>query len=95
MTVHVKGNIPQEEIERYKARAAEKYGDGCTHLYISADGEYVDITYNVVPFERIRRITGYLTGTVDRWNDAKRAELRDRVKHMEVISEQISVSSKQ
>ena len=34
-----------------------------------------------VPFERIRRITGYLVGTMDRWNDAKRAEERDRVKH--------------
>ncbi|HHX54705.1 MAG TPA: anaerobic ribonucleoside triphosphate reductase [Clostridiales bacterium] len=32
-------------------------------------------------FERIRRITGYLVGTVDNWNDAKRAELGDRVKH--------------
>ena len=34
-----------------------------------------------VPFERIRRITGYLVGTMDRWNDAKTAEERDRVKH--------------
>ena len=33
-------------------------------------------------FERIRRITGYLTGTLDKWNDAKRAEERDRVKHL-------------
>ena len=32
-------------------------------------------------FERIRRITGYLVGTMDHWNDAKRAEERDRVKH--------------
>ncbi|WP_099192817.1 anaerobic ribonucleoside triphosphate reductase [Tepidibacter mesophilus] len=32
-------------------------------------------------FERIRRITGYLVGTVDRFNDAKRAEVKDRVKH--------------
>lgn len=32
-------------------------------------------------FERIRRITGYLVGTLDRWNDAKRAEEKDRVKH--------------
>jgi len=32
-------------------------------------------------FERIRRITGYLVGTIDRFNDAKRAEVRDRVKH--------------
>ena len=35
-----------------------------------------------VPFERIRRITGYLVGTLDKWNDAKRAEEHDRVKHM-------------
>lgn len=34
-----------------------------------------------VPFERIRRITGYLVGTLERFNDAKRAEERDRVKH--------------
>ena len=34
-----------------------------------------------VPFERIRRITGYLVGTLDRFNDAKRAEESDRVKH--------------
>ena len=34
-----------------------------------------------VKFERIRRITGYLVGTVERFNDAKRAEVMDRVKH--------------
>ena len=34
-----------------------------------------------VPFERLRRITGYLVGTLDRWNDAKRAEEKARVKH--------------
>lgn len=34
-----------------------------------------------VKFERIRRITGYLVGTTDRFNDAKRAEERDRVRH--------------
>lgn len=34
-----------------------------------------------VKFERIRRITGYLVGTLDRWNDAKKAEEKDRVKH--------------
>lgn len=34
-----------------------------------------------VGFERIRRITGYLVGTMDKWNDAKKAEERDRVKH--------------
>lgn len=34
-----------------------------------------------VGFERIRRITGYLVGTIDRFNNGKRAEERDRVKH--------------
>ncbi len=34
-----------------------------------------------VGFERIRRITGYLVGTLDRFNNAKRAEVADRVKH--------------
>lgn len=34
-----------------------------------------------VKFDRIRRITGYLVGTTDRFNDAKRAEEHDRVKH--------------
>ena len=33
-------------------------------------------------FERIRRITGYLVGTTDRWNDAKKSEEHDRVKHL-------------
>ena len=34
-----------------------------------------------VRFRRIRRITGYLTGDLDNWNSAKRAEEHDRVKH--------------
>jgi len=34
-----------------------------------------------IPFERIRRITGYLVGTLDRFNDAKKAEVHDRIKH--------------
>ena len=35
-----------------------------------------------VGFERIRRITGYLVGTMDKWNDAKKSEEKDRVKHV-------------
>ena len=34
-----------------------------------------------VQFERIRRITGYLVGSLATWNNAKKAEERDRVKH--------------
>lgn len=39
-----------------------------------------------VPFERIRRITGYLVGTLDRFNNAKAAEERDRVKHVSMTA---------
>ena len=35
-----------------------------------------------VKFERLRRITGYLVGTLDRFNDAKFAEVKDRVSHV-------------
>ena len=38
-----------------------------------------------VGFERIRRITGYLVGTLDRFNNAKRAEEHDRVKHVRAL----------
>ncbi len=34
-----------------------------------------------VPFDRTRRITGYLVGTIDRWGNAKKAELKDRTHH--------------
>ena len=48
-------------------------GDECPNCHrTEADGP---------AFERIRRITGYLVGTLDRFNDGKRAEERDRVKH--------------
>ena len=43
--------------------------------------QHMDIGNNI-QFERIRRITGYLVGTMDKWNDAKKAEERDRVKHL-------------
>ena len=51
---------------------------------VMLDGEFVDLKYHfksAPPFQRIRRITGYLVGTTDRWNDAKKAEEKERVKH--------------
>lgn len=77
--------IPQEEVQSYLERAKDKYkGKNITAIDIVIDGENADIRYkfSAVPFERTRRITGYLVGTIDRWNNAKRAEERDRVKHM-------------
>ena len=52
------------------------------NVVIDEEG-YANIEYKVnpIPFERIRRITGYLTGTTNTWNNAKKSELKDRVKH--------------
>ena len=77
------GKLEQAEINAYIERAKEKYPDKViSAMDIKLDGEFVDITYHweTVPFERIRRITGYLVGTLDRFNNGKRAEEADRVK---------------
>lgn len=78
------GNLDQKEIDAYVEHGRNKYPDkNIAQMDITVDGDYVDIryTFEKVPFERIRRITGYLVGTLDRFNNAKRAEERDRVKH--------------
>ena len=78
------GDLSEAEVEAYKKHAREKYpGDPIEQLDIHIDGDYVDLSYHFgsVPFDRIRRITGYLVGTLDRFNDAKYAEVNDRVKH--------------
>lgn len=79
----VNGSLPQAEIDSYVRRAIEKYGREPVSMEITVDGDFVDIAYafGAKPFQRIRRITGYLVGTLDRFNDAKRAEAYDRVKH--------------
>ena len=77
------GELPQEEINAYIQRAKEKYGKEPMAIDIRVDGEFVELAYDFgsTPFQRIRRITGYLVGTLDRFNNGKRAEERDRVKH--------------
>ena len=56
---------------------AEKKGEKAAKEYFDEHAEYFDEG----KFERLRRITGYLVGTLDRWNDAKKAEEKARVKH--------------
>ena len=75
--------LSEEETRAYVDYLEEKYGRKLQELTIESDGEYVNLNYQFteVPFERIRRITGYLVGTMERWNDAKTAEEADRVKH--------------
>lgn len=85
MTINVTGwPISEKEIVAYQQRGIDKYGEKLTGIDINIlDKENVELTYHVEgePFERVRRITGYLVGTLDRWNNAKQAEERDRVKH--------------
>ena len=85
MNVNVTGgSITQEEIDAYIEHGKQKYPDKVIkEITIKVDGDFVDLKYDFddVPFDRIRRITGYLVGTTDRFNNAKRSEERDRVKH--------------
>lgn len=66
---HIKKNNPHRQIE-------------WVEIVIDNEG-FANLTYSLAPvdFERIRRITGYLVGTTNRWNNAKKDELKDRVKH--------------
>lgn len=82
--VTVKGQMSEDEIKDTVLMLKEKHPDKeFKSIEFTVDGENLDVsyTYDNVPFERIRRITGYLVGTLERFNDAKRAEVEDRVKH--------------
>ena len=78
-----------EEISDHEAKAYIQYvrksnpRKEIESIELEFEGEEVGLGYHLQPegFEKIRRITGYLVGTVDRFNDGKRAEERDRVKH--------------
>ena len=85
MKIQVVGDVPKEFVDakiqsilqENPARAIKEI----TFERVSPEECKESYELTAVPFERIRRITGYLVGTMDRWNDAKRAEERDRVKH--------------
>ncbi len=84
--VTVKGlnDVSEQEIISYIDMLEEENNEELSSLTISpAEEGSVALDYVLQPakFERIRRITGYLVGTIDRWNNAKRSEEHDRVKH--------------
>ncbi len=86
------GTLSTEEQNAYVRYISDKHPEKkLTGIDINLDGEYVDLKYYYEPkdFERIRRITGYLVGTLDHWNNGKRAEEKDRVKHEVSVMEQI------
>ncbi|MDU7336487.1 MAG: anaerobic ribonucleoside-triphosphate reductase [Clostridium sp.] len=78
------GELDREELNQYIDHVQENHpGRHIKSMEVELDGEFVNLKYELepVPFDRIRRITGYLVGGTDRWNDAKLAELNDRVIH--------------
>ena len=88
MTVSVKNadisTIPQEEIDAYKKYVQEKYPDEIIDeiiLEFEGDDVKIETHKHSKPFNRIRRITGYLVSSMSKWNNAKLAEEHDRVKH--------------
>lgn len=77
------GEITEEEKNAYIDHCVKKFGSNIELIEIELDGEYVNLRVHIKnePFQRIRRITGYLVGTLDRFNEAKRDEVNHRVKH--------------
>ena len=75
--------ISSEELSIYLTQIQLKQKRKMIKADITVDSEYIDVKYALedVPFERIRRITGYLVGATSRWNNAKQSELHDRVCH--------------
>jgi anaerobic ribonucleoside-triphosphate reductase activating protein len=84
VNVTIEGFDPSiEEIRKYIKSAREDCSGAIAEIKCTLDKDgMVDIDYREIdkPFERVRRITGYLS-TLDRYNDAKRAEVSDRVIH--------------
>ena len=84
IAINVTGaDMSEKEQMAYVDYIQKEHNRKLESLDIAVDGDYVDLHYTFKPlgFERIRRITGYLVGTMDNWNDAKAAEEKDRVKH--------------
>jgi hypothetical protein len=75
-------HLSEQEIKACVQRATRRHKN-VQEVTLSVNGDFIDIecTLRPVKFQRIRRITGYLVGTVDRFNNGKRAEEHDRVKH--------------
>ena len=84
VTISGINDMSEQEVVAYIDMLQDENQDELSQLTISpAENGEVNLDYVLQParFERIRRITGYLVGTIDRWNNAKRAEQHDRVKH--------------
>lgn len=75
--------ISEDELTIYLNQLQAKHKPKIIKAHVDVDVDDIGVQYTLerVPFERIRRITGYLVGTTARWGDGKRAELKDRTLH--------------
>ena len=77
-------NFTEQDAKKYIDYVKMRVNDPLKAIVIKmCDDGKVDVDYTLQgeKFERIRRITGYLTGDVSSWNNAKRSEEHERVKH--------------
>ena len=85
MIINNPDNIPEEIVQAAIQMMEQEEGRKVVEISIRRTGnpdEYgITPVFEKVPFQRIRRITGYLVGDLGRFNDAKRSEVMDRVKH--------------
>ena len=85
MTIRNPDNIPEEIVRAAIAMMEQEEGRRVVELSIrrteNPDEYGITPVFEKVPFQRIRRITGYLVGDLGRFNNAKRAEVLDRVSH--------------
>lgn len=85
MIIHNPENLPEEIVQAAIDMMEQEEGRRVVELSIrrteNPDEYGITPIFERVPFQRIRRITGYLVGDLGRFNDAKRSEVMDRVKH--------------
>lgn len=85
--VEYDNNIPMEEVEKSFEELENKIQNKQIQTIVlksvkKPDGVYIKQTIRTdEEVQRLRRITGYLTNSLERWNEAKQAEEHDRVKH--------------
>lgn len=83
--VHNEEKIPGEIVEKAIAMMEREEGRKVVELTIrrteNPDEYGITPIFEKMPFQRVRRITGYLVGDLNRFNNAKRQEVVDRVKH--------------
>lgn len=85
MIIHNPENLPEEIVQAAIQMMEQEAGRRVVEISIrrteNPDEYGITPAFERVPFQRIRRITGYLVGDLGRFNDAKRFEVMDRVKH--------------